>query len=95
MLDEPLANLDITYEQEIVALVKTVCRIRNVAVMLVTHDVNPLLPAVDRVLYMAGGHCAIGTPNEVITSQTLSNLYGSKVEVVNALGSMFVVGVQT
>lgn len=94
LLDEPLANLDIAHGQEIVALVKTVCRSRNVAVMLVTHDVNPLLPAVDRVLYMANGQCAIGTPQEVITSQILSNLYGSQVEVVKALGSMFVVGVQ-
>jgi len=50
---------------------------------------------VDRVLYMANGQCAIGTPDEVITSKTLSNLYGSKVEIIKALGSMFVVGVQT
>ncbi len=95
LLDEPLANLDITNGQEIVALVKTVCRSRSVAVMFATHDVNPLLPVVDRVLYMANGQCAVGTPDEVITSKTLSNLYGSQVEVIKALGSMFVVGVQT
>ena len=95
LLDEPLANLDINHEQEIVELVSRVCRARNVAVMLVTHDINPLLPVVDRVLYMANGHVAMGSPDEVITSATLTELYGSPVEVVQALGRVFVVGAET
>ncbi|TMC26728.1 MAG: ATP-binding cassette domain-containing protein, partial [Chloroflexi bacterium] len=95
LLDEPLANLDISHEQEIVALVDKVCRSRNVAVMLVTHDINPLLPVVDRVLYMANGHTTIGTTNEVITSSTLTRLYGTPVEVIQALGRVFVVGAET
>ena len=94
LLDEPLANLDISREQEIIALVRQICRTRGVAVMFVTHDINPLLTDVDRVLYMANGQCAIGTPGEVITSATLSALYGSPVEVVKALGRVFVVGAQ-
>ena len=95
LLDEPLANLDISREGEIVALITKVCRDRNVAVMLVTHDINPLLSAVDRVLYMANGHSALGTPDEVVTSQALSQLYGSPVEVVQALDRLFVVGAET
>ncbi len=95
LLDEPLANLDISHEQEIVELVNRLCRARNVAVMLVTHDINPLFPVVDRVLYMANGHVATGTPDEVITSATLTELYGSPVEVVQALGRIFVVGAET
>lgn len=95
LLDEPLANLDISHEQEIVTLVAKVCRLRNVAVLLVAHDVNPLLPVVDRVLYMARGHATIGTTDEVITSATLTRLYGSPVEVVQALGRVFVVGAET
>ncbi len=95
LLDEPLANLDIIHEQEIVALVQNICRARNVAVMLVSHDINPLLPVVDRVLYMAHGQSTIGTTDEVITSATLSQLYGSPVEVVQALGRLFVVGAET
>jgi zinc/manganese transport system ATP-binding protein len=94
LLDEPLANLDISREQEIIALVRQICRTRGVAVMFVTHDINPLLTDVDRVLYMANAQCAIGTPGEVITSATLSALYGSPVEVVKALGRVFVVGAQ-
>jgi zinc/manganese transport system ATP-binding protein len=95
LLDEPLANLDISREGEIVSLIARVCHDRNVAVMLVTHDINPLLPVVDRVLYMANGHSAIGRADEVVTSQTLSQLYGSPVEVVQALNRLFVVGAET
>jgi zinc/manganese transport system ATP-binding protein len=94
LLDEPLANLDISREGEIVSLIAKVCHERNVAVMLVTHDVNPLLPVVDRVLYMAKGHSAIGRADEVVTSQALSQLYGSPVEVVQALDRLFVVGAE-
>jgi zinc/manganese transport system ATP-binding protein len=60
----------------------------------VTHDINPLLPFVDRVLYIANGQSAIGTPDEVITSATLSQIYGSSVEVVHALDRLFVVGAE-
>ena len=95
LLDEPLANLDITREQEIIGLVRRICKSRGVAVLFVTHDINPLLPDVDRVLYLAGGRSAIGTPQAVITRECLSALYGSPVEVVKALGRVFVVGAET
>jgi zinc/manganese transport system ATP-binding protein len=95
LLDEPLANLDISHEQEIVALITRVCRSRRVAILLVAHDINPLLAATDRVLYIAQGRSASGTPDEVITSETLSRLYGSPVEVVQALDRVFVVGAET
>lgn len=95
LLDEPLANLDITHSQEIIALVARVCRSRGVTVLLISHDVNPLLSVVDRVLYLANGQSAIGVPDEVITSATLSQLYNSQVEVVQALGRLFVVGAET
>jgi len=94
LLDEPLASLDINREQEIVSLIERVCRERRVAVLFVTHDINPLLPVVDRVLYMARGRSTIGTPDEVITSETLSQLYGTPVEVVHALNRLFVVGAE-
>jgi zinc/manganese transport system ATP-binding protein len=95
LLDEPLANLDIAHSQEIIALVAEVCRLREVTVLLISHDINPLLPATDRVLYMANGSSAIGAPDEVITSERLSQLYDSPVEVVQALGRLFVVGAET
>ncbi|MGH2506961.1 MAG: metal ABC transporter ATP-binding protein [Ktedonobacteraceae bacterium] len=94
LLDEPLANLDITHGQEIVSLVSNVCRVRDMTVLLISHDINPLLPVTDRVLYLANGQSAIGTPTEVITSAILSQLYNSSVEVVQALGRLFVVGAE-
>jgi zinc/manganese transport system ATP-binding protein len=95
LLDEPLANLDITRSQEIVGLIAEVCRARGATVLLVSHDVNPLLPVTDRVLYLANGRGALGTPSEIITSETLSQLYNSQVEVVQAPGRLFVVGAET
>jgi zinc/manganese transport system ATP-binding protein len=95
LLDEPLAGLDIGHAQEVINLVQGICRRRQVAVLFVTHEVNPLLPVIDKVLYLANGRCTIGTSDEVINSAVLSSLYGSSVEVVTALGRRFVVGVET
>jgi zinc/manganese transport system ATP-binding protein len=94
MLDEPLSNLDIAHQQEIVTLVSNLCRTRHVAVLLVAHDINPLLQAVDRVIYIANGQSAIGKAHEVITSEILSNLYGTPVQVVHMLNRIFVVGAE-
>ncbi len=95
LLDEPLANLDLAYQQDIVDLIAGINRSRNVTVLLVSHDINPLLPVVDRVIYIANGHSAIGRPDEVITSEQLTRLYGSPVEVVHALDRIFVVGAES
>ena len=94
LLDEPLSNLDINHSAEIVALLTDIARKRGVTVMLVSHDINPLLPAANRVLYLARGHSAIGTPHEIITSETLSRLYGTNVEVVRSGEHVFVVGAE-
>lgn len=92
LLDEPLANLDVAYVQTIISLITKVARSRGITVLLVAHDVNPLLPSLDRVIYMANTHSAIGYPQEVITSEQLSALYGSSIEVIRAKGRIFVIG---
>jgi len=94
ILDEPLANLDMAYQQDVVNLIDKVCRTRGVTVLLVSHDINPLLQFTDRVIYMAHGHSAIGLPDEVITESNLTQLYGSPVQVVHTLGRYFVVGAE-
>lgn len=94
LLDEPLSNLDINHAQEIIALLAEIARHRDVTIMLVSHDINPLLPVVSRVLYMAHGHTAMGTPNEIVTGETLSRLYDTKVEVIRNGGHVFVVGAE-
>jgi len=95
LLDEPLASLDLGREQEIITLIRRVCRSRGVAVLFVTHDINPLLSDIDRVLYLANARGAIGRPDQVITRETLSDLYGAPVEVVKTGGRVFVVGART
>jgi zinc/manganese transport system ATP-binding protein len=93
ILDEPLDSLDLSNQAQVAALVQRVCRERGVAVVLVAHDVNPLLPYLDRVIYLAGGHALAGTPGEVISSERLSALYGTPIEVLHASdGRMLVVG---
>ncbi|HUI89397.1 MAG TPA: hypothetical protein VLX61_11810, partial [Anaerolineales bacterium] len=82
------------YQQDVVTLIDQVCRTRGVTILLVAHDVNPLLQVADRVLYMARGHSAIGLPDEVITESNLTQLYGSPVQVVHTLGRYFVVGAE-
>lgn len=95
LLDEPLASLDIRNQVAIAQLVARVAREANMAVLLVAHDVNPLLPVVDRVLYVTRGNVAVGTPDEIITTKRLSALYDAPVEVVtDSRGRVFVVGLE-
>src|SRR6266404_2688066 len=76
LLDEPLANLDLRSEQEIVTLLGKLAREKEIAVLLSAHDMNPLLPVMDRIIYVAGGTVATGTTDEVVTSEGLTQLYG-------------------
>lgn len=93
LLDEPLDSLDVANQREVSRIIREVSREVGAAVLLVAHDVNPLLPYVDRICYLAGGHAAIGSPREVITSETLSRLYGVEVEVLRTRdGQLVVVG---
>jgi zinc/manganese transport system ATP-binding protein len=96
LLDEPLASLDLRNQQAIARLVGRLARARGITVLFVAHDLNPLLPVVDRVLYVAQGRVAIGTPDEIITSEFLTRLYQSPVEVVrDSRGRVFVVGLES
>jgi zinc/manganese transport system ATP-binding protein len=93
LLDEPLDSLDLPNQAAVAALLGRICRTEGVAVVMVAHDVNPILRYLDRVIYLAGGGAAAGTPAEVITSETLTRLYGTPVEVLTASdGRLVVVG---
>ena len=91
LLDEPLANLDLRSGQEIVSLLARVAAEHQVAVLLSAHEVNPLLPVMDRVVYLAGGRAASGTTEEVIHAEVLSKLYGHHVDVLHVHGRILVV----
>jgi zinc/manganese transport system ATP-binding protein len=95
LLDEPLASLDVRNQVAIAQLVARLARARDMTVVLVAHDVNPLLPVVHRVVYVAHGQIASGTPDEIITTERLSALYDAPVEVVrDSRGRVFVVGLE-
>jgi zinc/manganese transport system ATP-binding protein len=95
LLDEPLASLDLRNQIVIAELVADLARANHLTVLLIAHDINPLLPVVDRVLYVAHGGVAIGKPAEVITTEQLSRLYDAPVEVLHdSHGHMFVVGLE-
>lgn len=91
ILDEPLANLDLGASQEIVSVLSRVSAEQDVAVLLSAHEMNPLLPVMDRVVYLANGHAASGTTEEVIRPDVLSQLYGHHVDVVHVHGRVLVV----
>ena len=95
LLDEPLASLDLRNQSAIAQLVARLARASGITVLLVAHDINPLLPVVNRVLYLARGQVVMGDPQEVITTETLSRLYDAPVEVVHdSRGRIVVVGVE-
>jgi zinc/manganese transport system ATP-binding protein len=93
LLDEPLDSLDLPNQAAVAALIGRICREERVSVIMVAHDVNPILGYLDRVVYLAEGGAATGTPQEVITSETLTRLYGTPVEVLRTSdGRLVVVG---
>jgi zinc/manganese transport system ATP-binding protein len=91
LMDEPLANLDIRSGQEIISLLARIAREQQISVLLSAHEVNPLLPVMDRVVYMAGGRAASGPADEVIRPDVLSRLYGHHVDVLHVHGRVLVV----
>jgi zinc/manganese transport system ATP-binding protein len=93
LCDEPLLSLDLASQRTVTALVDQVRRDRNAAVLFVTHEVNPVLPYVDRVLYLAGGRFRVGTVDEVLNSATLSDLFGAPIDVVRVGGRILVAGI--
>ena len=93
LLDEPLSNLDVRNQGAIVGLIGDVARSSGLTVVMVAHDVNPLLPLLDLVVYVAQGRVAAGAPSEIITSESLSRIYGAPIEVIrDRRGRVFVVG---
>ena len=92
LCDEPLLSLDLHHQQAVSGLIHRQACDRGSAVVFVTHEINPILQYVDRVLYLAGGRFHVGTPAEVMRSDVLSDLYGSPIEVFESNGRIVVVG---
>nr|WP_232107585.1 ATP-binding cassette domain-containing protein [Streptomyces gossypiisoli] len=93
LCDEPLLSLDLHHQRAVTELVDARRRSHGTAVVFVTHEINPVLGLVDRVLYLARGAHRVGTPDEVLTSEALSQLYGTQVDVIRVRNRITVVGV--
>jgi zinc/manganese transport system ATP-binding protein len=92
LCDEPLLSLDLQNQYAVAELIDKRRREHGTAVLFVTHDVNPVLDRVDRVLYLAGGSFREGTPDEVLRRDVLTDLYGTPVDVIRSNGRVIVVG---
>lgn len=92
LCDEPLLSLDLANQRLVAELIDRRRRTHDTAVLFVTHEINPILPLVDRVLYLVDGQFRIGTPQEVMTSAVLSELYHTEVDVLRVRGRLVVVG---
>lgn len=90
LLDEPLISLDAAHQRAIIDLVHEIGERLGIAVLFCSHEINPLLRAVDRVLYLGNGKAAIGSVDEVISGPVLSKLYGTHINVVRVAGRIFV-----
>jgi zinc/manganese transport system ATP-binding protein len=91
VLDEPLAGLDPKNQMLLVERIAQIRKETGATVLFISHDVNPLLGVMDRVLYMAGGGASLGAVDEVITGPVLSALYGMEVDVIRAANRVFIV----
>jgi zinc/manganese transport system ATP-binding protein len=94
LCDEPLLSLDLAHQRAVTRLIDERRRTANTAVLFVTHEINPVLPLVDRILYLVDGRFRIGPPSEVMTSEVLSELYRTHVDVVQVRGRLIVVGAE-
>jgi zinc/manganese transport system ATP-binding protein len=90
LLDEPLISLDPHHQRVVVELVRELQKELGVTVLFSAHEINPLLVALDRVLYLGSGQAALGRVEEVITGPVLSRLYGSEIEVLRIGNRIFV-----
>ena len=91
LLDEPLANLDLPSGQEVVALLARIASEQRIAILISAHEMNPLLPVMERIVYLVRGRAASGTTEEVVRTDVLSKLYGRQVEVLHIHGRVLVV----
>lgn len=94
LCDEPLLSLDPGQQQRLMELLREQCTQRNMAILLVTHEINPVLPYTDRILYLTDSGHRCGTVDEVMTSKSLSELYGSPITVAEVGGQLITVGTE-
>lgn len=94
ILDEPLASLDPRNQLRLIECVAKIKATTGATILFVAHDLNPLIGVMDRVIYVAGGKAAIGSSDDVISSEALSKLYGTEINVIRSDGRIFIVAAE-
>lgn len=90
ILDEPLAALDLRNQHEIVALLARLNADFAVTILVVAHDLNPLLSVLSSAIYLLDGHAHHAPIDDVIDADLLTHLYGTRIQVANTLqGRMY------
>jgi zinc/manganese transport system ATP-binding protein len=95
LCDEPLLSLDLRHQHRVVELIEKRRREHGTSVLFVTHEINPILSVTDLILYMMDGAFRVGTPDEVMRSEVLTELYQSPIEVIRRPGQIIVLGAET
>lgn len=90
VLDEPLASLDIASQHIICNILQHQKTVHHTAILMVTHEINPVLNLVDKVLYIANGNALVGAPDAILTSEKLSDLFHIPVRVIHENGRVFI-----
>jgi zinc/manganese transport system ATP-binding protein len=90
MMDEPLISLDPAHQKSVVDIARRICDNLKIAILFSAHELNPLVNAIDRVLYLGGGEAVIGAVEDVVTGPVLSRLYGAEIEVVRVRNRYYV-----
>jgi zinc/manganese transport system ATP-binding protein len=90
LLDEPLISLDPAHQKSVVEIARRLRDELKIAIVFSAHELNPLIHAIDRVLYLGAGKAVLGAVDEVITGPVLSKLYGAQIEVVRIKDRVFV-----
>ncbi|MET0698698.1 MAG: ABC transporter ATP-binding protein [Mycobacterium sp.] len=83
ILDEPLTALDLRNQREIVTLLARIKDDFGVTILVVAHDLNPLLGVLDSAIYLLDGHAHFDTMDDVVDESLLSHLYGTSIQVVH------------
>lgn len=94
LCDEPLLSLDLASQNKVTELLDDYRKRQNAAILFVTHEINPILPYVDRILYLASGRWVIDRPSQVLESSILTRLYGTPIEVLQVHNRVLIVGAE-
>jgi len=95
ILDEPFSAVDIPTQREILNLLYNLRIRKGITVVMVTHDVNPVIECSDKIMILNKKLIAYGTPDEVIKDENLLKAYGVAIKIIPHEGICYVLSGDT